>query len=108
MKYVFLLPNDGLNSRFYAPCFFLGFLGCFFLQMIWGSVRKPTKNQARHWEMQFFLVTNEPEKSLKTNGQDRKINPRVFMNDRYVSFLNQSQTHPDFSDYPCYRSVFPK
>lgn len=76
--------------------------------MIWGSVRKPTKNQARHWEMQFFLVTNEPEKSLKTNGQARKINPRVFMNDRYVSFLNPSQTHPDFSDYPCYRSVFPK
>jgi len=31
-----------------------------------------------------------------------------FMNDRYVPFLNQPQTHPAFSDYLCYRSVFPK
>lgn len=76
--------------------------------MIWECACKPIKNQARRWEMQFLPVTNEPEKSLETNGQARKISPRVFVNDRYVSFLNQSQNHPDFSDYPHYRSVFPK
>lgn len=46
----------GLTPGFMLLVFLLGFG---FLQMIW--YENQSRNQASHWEMQFLLITNEPE-----------------------------------------------